>query len=270
MAKDKSPAYQWYPKDVLSSKRVTLMTLAEEGAYRRALDMCWLSQTLPAEPRALARIIGKNCTVRVAEVVKQMFVEANGELRHERLDEERAKQRKWSEKSSEGGQKSAKTRKSNKQEVNNPINQNATTLQPPLQNGINQKATLQFASSFASSNNTVLTHSTGVFDLNFFENKGYEFPITSGLRAALDKFLIYRNNHPKHGPVESAEQVEAIICGFNNREVNDADAIAMLAYTIERGAKGVLYELPADKDKPKPKEEKLSNNDVYEKAKSVV
>lgn len=255
MAKDKSPAYQWYPKDVLSSKRVTLMTLAEEGAYRRALDMCWLSQTLPAEPRALARIIGKNCTVRVAEVVKQMFVEANGELRHERLDEERAKQRKWSEKSSEGGQKSAKTRKSNKQEVNNPINQNATTLQPPLQNGINQKATLQFASSFASSStNNQQQQSHVVFAEKLF-TKECEF----------DKETIELQLNPKRRITkEDCEAFNSHLHTEQKHHVHWSEYTSHLRNWLNSRPD------PSRKKVNKPEPENITDNDIYKNAKSAV
>ncbi len=59
---NKSPAFQWYPKDILSSARVQEMSLAEEGAYRRALDFCWLNGSLPADTEKLARVIGKGAS----------------------------------------------------------------------------------------------------------------------------------------------------------------------------------------------------------------
>ena len=98
MKKEKSPAFQWYPKDILASQRVAIMNLAEEGAYRRALDYCWLHNSLPTEPRKLAAIIGKRCTIKIAETVKSMFYESEGRLFHERLEKERLKQAEFSEK----------------------------------------------------------------------------------------------------------------------------------------------------------------------------
>ncbi|HWB63971.1 MAG TPA: hypothetical protein VG603_10700, partial [Chitinophagales bacterium] len=100
--KEKSPAFQWYPKDALASQRMAMMTLAEEGAYRRALDYCWINGALPADIKALVAIIGKGCSKKTAETVKAMFVERDGLLYHERLDSERDKQRLWREKSARG------------------------------------------------------------------------------------------------------------------------------------------------------------------------
>src|ERR1019366_10819545 len=94
----KSPAFQWYPKDILSSHRVAMMTLCEEGAYRRALDFCWLHGFVPADTKQLCKMIGKNCSAKIAEVVKEMFVKMPGDetkLIHERLEAEREKQEEY-------------------------------------------------------------------------------------------------------------------------------------------------------------------------------
>lgn len=79
----------WNIKDILSSSRVMQMTLEEEGAYRRALDIFYLTGGLPSDVKELAKVIGKGCSVEVASVVRSMFVEdrtiVNG-LTHEYLD----------------------------------------------------------------------------------------------------------------------------------------------------------------------------------------
>jgi uncharacterized protein YdaU (DUF1376 family) len=124
------------------------MSLEEEGAYRRAMNYCWLSGSLPADTAKLARLIGKGCSPEVAETVKQMFVEQNGVLIHERLDKEREKQKDWREKSSLAGKKSAEKRKAKKGiTVKHPGNQTSTTLQPKL----NQNPTLHSSSPSSSS-----------------------------------------------------------------------------------------------------------------------
>lgn len=51
------------------------MTLAEEGAYRRALDIFYLNGSLPADVNQLAKLIGKGCTIQIATIVKSMFQE---------------------------------------------------------------------------------------------------------------------------------------------------------------------------------------------------
>ena len=60
-------------KDILSSTRVSQMTLEEEGAYRRALDIFYLNGRLPYELEDLAKAIGKGCSIKVAEKVRSMF-----------------------------------------------------------------------------------------------------------------------------------------------------------------------------------------------------
>ena len=94
---NKSPAFQWYPKDILASSRVQEMSLAEEGAYRRLLDYCWLNESVPADEKRCARIIGKGATPEMAKVVLEMFVPHPADetrMIHDRLEIEREKQKK--------------------------------------------------------------------------------------------------------------------------------------------------------------------------------
>jgi len=109
----KSPAFQFYPTTYLGAEKVGIMTLEEEGAYIRALCYCWTNETIPSDTELLARLIGKGCSNQTAAVVKGCFVQDadSTRLRHERLDEEREKQKLWSMKSSEAGKKSGKSRK---------------------------------------------------------------------------------------------------------------------------------------------------------------
>jgi len=55
---NRPPAFQFYVKDWLTSKKVTLMTLEEEGAYIHLLAHCWDSDdcTLPDDDNALAEL----------------------------------------------------------------------------------------------------------------------------------------------------------------------------------------------------------------------
>lgn len=118
MRKDKSPAYQHYPKDILSSTRVALMTLEEEGAYRRAIDYCWLGGSLPNDPEKLATVIGKGCSIAVATTVQQMFIidkKNSTKLLHDRLEVERRKQKLFRQKKIKAGRESARKRKERKE-----------------------------------------------------------------------------------------------------------------------------------------------------------
>ena len=52
----KRPSFQWYPKDYLTDLSIEVMTLEEEGAYRRLMDYEWLHQGLPNDTAALAKM----------------------------------------------------------------------------------------------------------------------------------------------------------------------------------------------------------------------
>lgn len=59
MAKDKAPAYQWYPKDYDTDEAVKLMTYEQEGIYRRLLDHQALHGSIPADVRQIALLVPK-------------------------------------------------------------------------------------------------------------------------------------------------------------------------------------------------------------------
>ena len=138
----KSPAFQFYPSDWLGSQRVALMTLEEEGAYIRALAFCWGQGGVPADPQKLAFLIGKGASTTVGTTVAAMFEpdpNRPGWLFSPRMEEVRAKQAEWREKSIEGGKKSGEARKlkggsttvGTKDEP--PLNHGSTTVQPPFE-----------------------------------------------------------------------------------------------------------------------------------------
>ena len=54
----KAPAYLWYPKDYLADANTVLMSLEEEGAYRRLLDYCWLEGSIPGDMKAMGKAVG--------------------------------------------------------------------------------------------------------------------------------------------------------------------------------------------------------------------
>lgn len=70
-----SPAYLWYPKDVLSSGRVESLSAEEECWYRRALDRSWLDEGIPSDPALCSRYIGKGCTPEAAVTILDIFFE---------------------------------------------------------------------------------------------------------------------------------------------------------------------------------------------------
>ena len=110
---NKSPAFQFYPQDYLSSARVAEMSLEEEGAYIRLLCYCWTTGSIPADPERCARLVGKGCSTSVATFVQRSFNVCSTNVQrmvHDRLEKEREKQGLRREQTSFAGKKSAAAR----------------------------------------------------------------------------------------------------------------------------------------------------------------
>ncbi len=137
MARDKSPAFQFYADSWLSSKDILLMTPSEEGAYIRLLAIAWLEPDcgLPdndAELAVLSRL-GKEWDGRSCEKIRAKFRAEGGRLYNDRLLEERRKQAEWSRKSSAGGKKSAEARARKSGALKPPLDPVSTPPQAPAQ-----------------------------------------------------------------------------------------------------------------------------------------
>jgi len=70
--------YPWYPAKALTSEAIDGLSLIEEAAYRRALDKAWIKGSLPADPKDLAKVIGKGCSVKIAARVLELFKPMKG------------------------------------------------------------------------------------------------------------------------------------------------------------------------------------------------
>jgi len=94
MAAEKSPAFQFYPKDFLSDPNVISMRMAERGAYITLLCLCWMEQVLPADPDELARLckIPRSIFAAMWPNLSRCFILQNGTLVQPRLEREREKQ----------------------------------------------------------------------------------------------------------------------------------------------------------------------------------
>ncbi len=119
----KSPAFQFYPGDWLSSPKVLLMTPAQEGAYIRLLCYAWSDEhcSIPDNDEELAVLsrLGegwlKGGSTSGQARIKSCFNRhptIAGRLVNMRLLAEREKQEQWREKSQKGGTNSAKSRTS--------------------------------------------------------------------------------------------------------------------------------------------------------------
>ena len=107
----KAPEFQFYAGDWLSSQRVALMSLEEEGGYIRLLAFCWQHGSIPDDPERIARLLGKGASTTLAT----MFEPGGNGLVNRRLEEVRLEQLAWRAKSSEGGKKSAEKRRLTKE-----------------------------------------------------------------------------------------------------------------------------------------------------------
>lgn len=150
----KSPAFQFYPKDWLSSQKISLMSAAEEGAYIRLLCYCWDDDdcALPDDDELLARIsrLGEGWFNGGSTIIRKCFVahpRKRGFLTNARLCAEKEKQRIWKEKSAEGGKRSGESRRN---KALREVKGGSDLVEP---NG-----NIAFASAFASSNKKTITH----------------------------------------------------------------------------------------------------------------
>ena len=69
MSDAKVGAYLWYPRDFAADEHVVMMTLAQEGAYRRLLDHQWLHGSIPAALPDLAKL----CKNESAAAMKRLW-----------------------------------------------------------------------------------------------------------------------------------------------------------------------------------------------------
>lgn len=124
------PWYPWYPEKALTSEVIDGLTLAEEGAYRRALDKAWLKGSLPKDPKEAARIIGRGCTAKIAAAVLAvpLFKPMPGNRKrviHTVIERIRAEQKEKHDKRVEAGKK----RKELKANENGHSSSNAPAMQ---------------------------------------------------------------------------------------------------------------------------------------------
>jgi uncharacterized protein YdaU (DUF1376 family) len=109
----KAPAYLWYPKDYLADANTVLMTLEQEGAYRRLLDYCWLEGSIPNDMEELGRLckgLNPDKMRKVWKAIEPCFRKRGGKWVHPRLDVERKKQKANREAKSRAGKLGAEAR----------------------------------------------------------------------------------------------------------------------------------------------------------------
>lgn len=110
-----APAFQFYPKDFLTSPRVMNMTATERGMYITLLCVCWLEGGLPNDVKQLANLVRvplKQFAKAWPHNLQGCFTPVrNARLINQRLEAERQKQIAYREKQAQFGKKGADVRK---------------------------------------------------------------------------------------------------------------------------------------------------------------
>jgi hypothetical protein len=115
MARDLFTA-EWFPyyfERFEGSDRVAVMSLAEEGAYHRAIRIAWKYGSVPADSALLAAKIGKRCTPKIADAVLRMFEPVPGNpsrMFHPTVENIRSEQQALHSRKQKGGLATAKKR----------------------------------------------------------------------------------------------------------------------------------------------------------------
>ena len=118
---DRSPAFQYYPKDLLSDAKVQMMTLEAVGAYWKLISFLWVEGgTLPKDHVKLSKLLGVSEDVfsRLWEQIGGCFSVEADSIHHDRLDKERKLQHdRYLERSKSGKSGNAKRWGSDKSEI---------------------------------------------------------------------------------------------------------------------------------------------------------
>lgn len=107
---------EWFPyyfERFESSDKVAMMTLAEEGAYHRAIRLAWKYGAVPSDPKVLAAKLQKGCTAKIASVVLSTFEPhpaERGKMIHPILEKIRFEQAEKSQKRRSAGRSGAEAR----------------------------------------------------------------------------------------------------------------------------------------------------------------
>ncbi|MFN8941567.1 MAG: DUF1376 domain-containing protein [Acidobacteriota bacterium] len=106
-------SYPWFIDNWLSSRtRMRLSPLAR-CVYRELIDQCWKHGSLPKDEKILAKMsLVSDKEFRAAwREIEELFVEKNGELHHETVDEKRPQLVEYKERQAEFGRKGAEARR---------------------------------------------------------------------------------------------------------------------------------------------------------------
>lgn len=157
MSAEKSPAFQFYPMDFLADSNVAGMALHERGAYITLLSFCWIDQSISADEKRLANMVGVSLRAfrRLWPALSLCFEEVGGRLSHPRLEKERSKQREYRQQQADKGKASAAARAAQKEAATQPADDtDATDGSTAVQPEVNRESSLQSSSLINTKNIT--------------------------------------------------------------------------------------------------------------------
>jgi hypothetical protein len=165
MAKETSPAFQFYPRDFLSDENVAMMTYPELGMYWKLCCHCWLEGSIPGDLGGIARLL----RIQPADlesawgIIGKCFVvsrKLEGRLVQPRLERERDKQKYFRKLKSEQGKEGAK-RRWNSHKTNK---KNGRAIVSPMANdSSSSSSSTSVGSAIASAMATPSSAESGVF-----------------------------------------------------------------------------------------------------------
>lgn len=110
---EKSPSYQWFPRDAAADERVMLMSWEQYGIYRFLLDHQSLHGSIPSDPNQLAAMLARGMTAgrlrRLWAEISACFVDDDqpGRLFNRKLRRVLREREEFRAKKSEDGKKGA-------------------------------------------------------------------------------------------------------------------------------------------------------------------
>lgn len=107
---EKSPAYQFYPKDILTDGKYLMMSWEQRGIYRHLIDLQWLGGSLPENPVDIAKMIAypeKEFLVSIWQNLEEAFPLNNGKRMNPKLELIRKKLNSFKKNQSKSGKEGA-------------------------------------------------------------------------------------------------------------------------------------------------------------------